>query len=134
MSSVPTKMSPSELIAQLRGVAIGAPLPASLRSAEVKTADGRQAATSAPTEQGLARLKSLLTPAAKPTAPTRPPEQATKTTPMGDIKLPPPQAAPAHAPPIFDGAEPLPDDIMILNKGTGEIRGASHLEPLFHIR
>ena len=129
MSSVPTKMSPSELIAQLRGVAIGEPLPASLRTGEVKSADGRQTATAAPTEQGLARLKSLLSPAAKPTAPSRPPEEVTKATPMGDIKLSPPQAAPAQS--IVGEAEPLPDDIMILNKGTGELRGASHLEALF---
>ena len=129
MSSVPTKMSPSELIAQLRGVAIGEPLPVSLRTGEVKSADGRQTATAAPTEQGLARLKSLLTPAAKPTAPSRPSGEVTKATPMGDIKLSPPQAAPAQS--IVGEAEPLPDDIMILNKGTGELRGASHLEALF---
>ncbi len=132
MSSVPTKLSPSELIAQLRGFVIGEPLPASLRPADDSVASGRNAATSAPTEQGLARLKSLLSPAAKPTPPTRQPEEGSKSTPMGDIKLPRPSAASANAQPILEAeAEPLPDDIKILNKGTGEIRGTSHLEALF---
>jgi hypothetical protein len=132
MSFGPTKLSPSELIAQLRGVAIGEALPASLRSAEEKPVDGRQAATSAPTEHGLARLKSLLTPAAKPSTPTRQPEPATKSTPMGEITLPPPPAAPkTESIQEHEEAEPLPDDINILSKATGELRGASHLEALF---
>ncbi len=110
MSSTSTKLSPSELIAQLRGVAIGAPLPASLRAADEPVDEGRHAATTAPTESALARLKSLLTPAAKPSAPARRTEEGTKSTPMGDITLPPP-AVPTVPPP--SKPEPLPDDINI---------------------
>ncbi len=128
MSSTPTKLSPSELIAQLRGVAIGAPLPAALRPADEPVNEGRHAATAAPTESALARLKNLLTPAAKPTAPARYTEEATKSTPMGEITLPRP-AAPAVPPP--PELEPLPDDINILSEATGELRGSRHLEALF---
>ncbi len=80
------KPTPSELIAQLRGVVIGDPLPASLLGEQEPT--GRDAPTAAPTDSALARLKNLLSPAAKPTAPLRKPDEPARPTPMGDITVP----------------------------------------------
>lgn len=123
------KPTPSELIAQLRGVVIGDPLPASLLGEQEPT--GRDAPTTAPTDSALARLKNLLSPAAKPTAPQRKPDEPARPTPMGDITVPTKEAQPEVAPPPEPAPAALPDDIKTLNESTGEIRGTRHLEALF---
>ncbi len=125
----PGNPTPSELIAQLRGVVIGDPLPASLLGEQEPT--GREAPTAAPTESALARLKNLLSPAAKPTAPQRKPDDSSRPTPMGDINVPAKEAKPQITPPEEDTPAPLPDDIKTLSEATGEIRGTRHLEALF---
>lgn len=50
---------------------------------------------------------------------------------MGDIQMPPMTATPAEIAKKADEAAPLPDDIKTLSKGTGVVRGSSHLEELF---
>ena len=127
--SSPGKLSPSELVAQLRGVVIGDPLPPSVLGEPETT--GRDAPTAAPTESALARLKNLLSPAAKPTAPQRKPDETTRPTPMGDIPIPSKDVKAETPVSVEEELEELPEDIKVLNDATGEIRGARHLEALF---
>jgi hypothetical protein len=124
MSSEPDKLSPSELIAQMRGMAIGERLPDPDAIAETTTDAPRSLSA---VEKGLARLQSLITPSgAKAKS-----EDGKKSTVMGDITLPRPAAVTPESIRKLEEAEPLPDDIKVLSKATGDVRGASHLEELF---
>ena len=126
MSSEPGKLSPSELIAQVRGTTSG-DRPASPEAAKAPSTGAPQSSMSV-VEKGLARLQSLITPSSS--AKPKPVEAATSTV-MGEITLPTATATPAEMAKKVDDATPLPDDIKILNRGTGELRGSRHLEELF---
>ena len=126
MSSKPNKLSPSELVTQMRGAAIGE----RIQTAGSPTAEPNTEAPSpmSAVEKGLARLQSLASQSS--TAKARPDDGKTSTV-MGDITLPPVTETPAEAAQKADATAPLPEDIKVLNKGTGEVRGTSHLEELF---
>ena len=139
MSSAPTKLSPSELIAQLRGVRISDPLPASLRpQTELDTApeSGKSAPTSAPSDEALARLRSLVAPSAKPIAAIDVAKSVDSTIEIlghafahlansTALSASPEDAKQAHK------EEPLPDDLNPQRKSSEPAKGSRNLEALF---
>ena len=126
MSSEPGKLSPSELVAQLRETTSGERTPTHARPTPSATADS--SSSRSVVEKGLARLQSLISPSSTAKAKV---DEGTKSTVMGDIQMPPMTATPAEIAKKADEAAPLPDDIKTLSKGSGVVRGSSHLEELF---
>ena len=128
MSSGPGKKSPSELIAQIRGVVIDESPPNSPHNLGPASQEIPSASS---IEQGLTRLKNLIFPPSEQKVSPPSLVESTPTLLSEQVGTTPPVSTSAA---IFQASKelnPSAGDKQILPSATEEIRGSRHLEALF---